>query len=307
MAHLLRISDLDQEAFLNLVGKSVEMSTGNNDHHSLTGRSVGIYFLKTSTRTRTSFIVATTRLGGFPVQFGPGDLQTNTGESMSDTVRVLSGYLDALVIRTAGDPALLDKLASENCLPIINAMTADEHPTQAISDLAMLTRQFGDLRGLRLLYVGEGNNTAASLALAVTRIRGMELLLVTPPGYALPASIQEKAQAQEDRFGGKFSQMHRLPEPSASFDCIYTTRWQTTGTSKSDSAWRECFAPYRVSEHVFETYARGANAVFMHDLPAVRGEDCDSAVLDGVRSIAFEQAKQKLYNAMAVLEWCIRG
>jgi ornithine carbamoyltransferase len=306
--HVLRISDLDQDVFLNLIERSVAFSADPAGHSGiLAGRSVGVYFRKTSTRTRASFIVGTSRLGGCPVALGPHDLQTNTGETISDTVRVLSGYLDALVVRTAGDPAELDIMASTNCIPIVNAMTADEHPTQAISDLAMLKRQFGTLGTLRVLYIGEGNNTAASLALAASRVAGMELVLATPPGYTLAPAIVERTRYLSGRFGGTVSEARFFPEACGSFDCIYTTRWQTTGTTKNDDLWRERFAPYRVSEQVMTTYGKPQGAVFMHDMPAVRGEDCDSAVLDGPQSIALQQAKQKLYTAMAVLEWCVSG
>jgi ornithine carbamoyltransferase len=212
------------------------------------------------------------------VLYGPHDLQTNTGETIGDTVRVLSGYLDALVVRTAAEPEELCTMAELDCMPIVNAMTADEPPTQAISDLAMITRHFGHLRGLRLLYVGEGNNTAASLALAVSRIAGMELTLVTPAGYGLMPSIVAKVRALSGRFGGMVTEEHATSRISPAFDVVYTTRWQTTGTIKSDPRWRKHFAPFRADELLM---ARREGTVFMHDLPAIRGEDCDGAVLEG--------------------------
>ena len=306
--HLLSIADVQQSDFLQLIERSVAFSANHGRAgQRLAGKSVGIYFRKTSTRTRTSFIVATVRLGGFPVVFGPGDLQTNTGESAEDTLRVLSGYLDALVLRTAADPREPQAMAALDRLPIVNAMTSDEHPTQGISDLAMMTRRFGRLSGLRVLYVGEGNNTAASLALAVSRIAGMTLVLLTPERYGLAEPLLARARALSGEFGGRVSELHAIPEPDEPFDVVYTTRWQTTGTEKNDLLWRERFAPFRVSEALMKRFSRESGTVFMHDLPAVRGEDCDSAVLDGPQSIAFEQATQKLYTAMAVLDWCVGG
>jgi len=304
--HLLSISDLTQEDFLDLINRSVLFGRSSNSQaREWHGRNIGIHFRKTSTRTRTSFIVATTRLGGFPVVYGPNDLQTNTGETMGDTVRVLSGYLDALVLRTAGEPEELRAMAQLDCMPIVNAMTVDEHPTQALSDLAMITRHFGQLRGLRLLYLGEGNSTAASLALAVSRIAGMELMLVTPVGYGLMPSIVAKVRAFSGRFGGIVTEEHAMSEISQAFDVVYTTRWQTTGTTKKDPLWRDHFTPFRVDESLMARVGKGEGTVFMHDLPAMRGEDCDGAVLEGPQSIAFQQAQQKLYTAMSVLEWCV--
>jgi ornithine carbamoyltransferase len=305
--HLLSIADLEQADFQQLIRESAGFA---RDSHStaprLARRCIGVYFRKPSTRTRTSFIVGTVRLGGFPVVYGPADLQVSTGESIGDTVRVLSGYLDALVIRSAADAAELRTMAAIDRLPIVNAMTADEHPTQAISDLAMLTRHFGTLEGLRLLYAGEGNNTAASLALAVSRVAGMELVLLTPQGYGLAPAVSRCAAALAQRFGGRIAELHEIPARAEPFDVLYTTRWQTTGTEKHDPIWRERFAPFRVDQAMMGRFGDPSRTVFMHDLPAVRGEDCDTATIDGRRSIAFEQAHQKLYTAMAVLDWCIQ-
>jgi ornithine carbamoyltransferase len=302
--HLLSIAHIDQGDFLDLIERSVAFAARRaRTADRLAQRNIGIWFRKTSTRTRTSFIVATTRLGGFPVVFGPADLQTNTGESTEDTVRVLSEYLDALVVRTAADPRELQAMAALDRLSIVNAMTSDEHPTQAVSDLAMMTRRFGALNGLRVLYVGEGNNTAASLALAVSRIPGMTLALLTPDGYGLTAPLLARALELSREFGGEVSELHEIPPSAGPFDVVYTSRWQTTGTEKNDRVWRERFIPFRVSAALMDQLG-DKNAVFMHDLPAVRGEECDSSVLDGPQSIAFEQATQKLYTAMAVLDWC---
>jgi ornithine carbamoyltransferase len=304
--HLLSIGDLDQAEFTDLIARAVAFASGHGSaRQRLAGRSVGIYFRKPSTRTRTSFAVATVRLGGVPIMYGPADLQTNTGESTEDTVRVLSEYLDALVVRTAANPGELRTMASSGNLPIVNAMTADEHPTQAISDFAMMKRHFGRLEGLRVLYFGEGNNTAAALALAASRIAGIELVLLTPDGYGVEPPILARAAELSGELGGQVSEQHAVTEAEGLFDVLYTTRWQTTGTEKDDLLWRERFAPLRVTTALMQRFGNGPSAVFMHDLPAVRGEDCDSAVLDGPQSIAFAQAAQKLYTAMAVLDWCV--
>ncbi|WKD32118.1 ornithine carbamoyltransferase [Streptomyces xanthophaeus] len=292
-AELYRL--VDRAAAFSALGRAVRA-------RSLTGKVVGIWFNKTSTRTRTAFSAGALRLGAQIVTYGPGDLQLNTGETVADTGRVLSRMLDAVVARTAGDPAELRELAAPGTMSVINAMTADEHPTQAITDLATLKRQFGRTEDLRIVYVGEGNNTAAALALALTRFPGTSLELRTPPGYGLPGDVLRRAAAHAARSGASVSEAHHMDDLPHDADVLYTTRWQTTGTSKPDPGWREVFAPFQVTERLWR---RSPKAVFLHDLPAHRGEEVTAEVLDGPASIAFDQAENKMHGAMAVLEWCL--
>ncbi|MFJ6215520.1 ornithine carbamoyltransferase [Streptomyces sp. NPDC092296] len=268
---------------------------------ALSGAVVGVYFRKTSTRTRTAFSAGTLRLGAGLVAYGPEDLQLNTGETTEDTGRVMSRMLDVLVARTAGDPLEMRAWAAQNRMAVINAMSADEHPTQALTDLTTLAMRFGAVDGLSVLYVGEGNNSAAALALGLSRYRGVRLELRTPPGYGLAEAVLERARKRAAENGSTVSERHDLGELPEDFDVAYTTRWKTTGTSKSDPHWREVFAPFQVSARLME---HSPKALFMHDLPAHRGEEVTAEVLDGSASIAFQQAENKLYSAMAVLEWC---
>ena len=303
--HLLSIADIDQADFIGLVESSAVLGDkGGCQGAPLSGCSVGLDFRKTSTRTRVSFAAAAARLGAAPITIGAGDLQVNTGETPEDTMRVLGSYLSALVVRTAGDPAELRMMAEVNRLSIINAMTSDEHPSQAISDLAMIRRHFGTLSGMKILYVGEGNNTAASLALAVARSEGVTLVLHTPPGYGLNPNIASRAAELSSLYGGLVVERPTPPPLGGGpFDIIYGTRWQTTGTNKPHPGWRDRFSPYKIDSAMMDRLG-APQAVFMHDLPAVRDEDCDGALLDGPRSIAFAQAEQKLFTAMAILAWC---
>jgi ornithine carbamoyltransferase len=185
--HLLSVSDLDSETLLSLVENAVDIAEGRwRRELRLAGHVVGIYFRKPSTRTRTSFIVGAMKLGAQVVAYGPHDLQIVTGESVLDTARVLANYLDALVIRTNESIEEMRQLARQDRMAIVNAMSENEHPTQSLADLAALREHFGRLSGLHLLYVGEGNNSASAIALAVARISGMRLTLVTPEDYGLP-------------------------------------------------------------------------------------------------------------------------
>jgi ornithine carbamoyltransferase len=299
--HLISLDDLPDTAVRDIVDRGAALNRAGVVDTTLTGSVVGIYFRKTSTRTRTAFSSGALRLGAGIIGFGPGDLQLNTGESSEDTGRVMSGMLDALVARTSGDPREMRVWATQDRMAVINAMSADEHPTQALADLTTLMLHFGSVDGLRVLYVGEGNNTAAALALGLSRYRGTQLELRTPPGYGLSQSVHDRAAAWAQASGSTVSEQHDLTGLAQDFDVVYTTRWQTTGTSKPDPDWRDRFAPFQVTPELMDLQRK---AVFMHDLPAHRGEEVAAEVLDGTASIAFPQAENKFYSAMAVLEWC---
>lgn len=300
MRHLISLTDLTDDDLRALVARGAEFAAGAVAK-PLRDEVVGVHFRRTSTRTRTAFTTGALRLGAQTVTFGPGDLQLNTGETTEDTGRVLSGMLDMLVARTAEATAELRSWAAAGPMSVVNAMTAEEHPTQGLTDLTTLHCHFGRVEGLRVLYVGEGNNSAAALALALTRFPGTELELRTPPGYGLAADILATAGEQAACSGAKLSEQHDMAALPAGFDVVYTTRWQTTGTSKPDADWRTVFAPFQVSGALWES---SPAAVFLHDLPAHRGEEVTADVLDGPASLAFTQATHKLHSAMAVLEWC---
>ncbi|WP_315971037.1 ornithine carbamoyltransferase [Streptomyces buecherae] len=301
--HLISTRDLTDADLRALVERGAEFSRGSvRSGDQLAGLVAGIHFLQTSTRTRTSFSSAALRLGAQLVSFGPGDLQTNTGETLEDTAEVLSRMLDLLVVRTAGDPAELRAFARQDRMAVVNAMTADEHPTQAIADLTTMLTHFGRVEGLRVCYVGEGNNSAAALALTLSRYPDVQLELRTPPGYGLDPGTLRQAQHNARASGARVSETHSMASPPQGVDVIYTTRWQTTGTSKPDPGWRDVFAPFQVTTALWD---RSPDAVFLHDLPAHRGEDVTAEVLDGPHSLAFDQSENKMYAAMAVLEWCV--
>ncbi|MBT2510604.1 ornithine carbamoyltransferase [Streptomyces sp. ISL-98] len=302
---MISINDLNDDDLRSIAERGAAFSAGEAGPVApLEGDIVGIYFSKTSTRTRTAFSSGALRLGGRIVGYGPGDLQLNTGETSEDTGRVMSRMLDVLVARTAGDPEELRGWATQERMSVVNAMTADEHPTQALTDLTTMLRHFGRIDGLRILYVGEGNNTASALALALTRFPGVEFELRTPPGYGLADEFVTRATEQAARSGATFRERHDMSGLPSDLDVIYTTRWQTTGSTKPDANWREIFAPFQVTEALWE---HSPKAVFMHDLPAHRGEEVVAEVLDGPASIAFDQAENKMHSAMAVLEWCRGG
>lgn len=299
---LLSITDLSDEDLRQVLSRAVDFA-GNARPSSLplAGDVVGIYFEQTSTRTRTAFSSGALRLGARLIAYGPEDLQTNTGETIADTVSVLSGMLDVLVVRAAAPSSAFDGLNAQSTMSVVNAMNADEHPTQALADLTTLLCHFGRVEGLSVLYVGEGNSTAVALALALTRFRGVEFTLRTPAGYGLAEPVRVLAAEQASRCGATFAEDHHMANLPRGVDVIYTTRWQTTGTAKADPRWQETFAPFQVN---IGLWRESPDAVFMHDLPAHRGQEVTAEVLDGPSSIAFVQATHKLHSAMAALEWC---
>lgn len=302
---LISIDDLTNDELQALVGRGVEYRTGRAGRPApLDGQVAGIYFRMTSTRTRTAFSSGALRLGGRLITYGPDDLQTNTGETSEDTGRVFSRMLDVLVARTGGPSAEMRAWAAQDRMSVVNAMSVEEHPTQALTDLTTLHAHFGRIKGLRILYVGEGNNTAAALALALTRYPAVEFDLRTPPGYGLTDDILRSARAHAARNGARLDERHDMDGPLGPYDVIYTTRWRTTGTSKPDVDWQRIFAPFQVTQELWD---HSPDAVFMHDLPAHRGEEVTAQVLDGPASIAFDQAENKMHSAMAVLEWCRQG
>lgn len=303
--HLLSLSEIGPENLAWLVNRSLEIATHGVSVPPLLGRAIGIYFKRTSTRTRTAFSVAAIKLGATPVAYGPNDLQICTGETIEDTARVLSGYLDALVVRTNESIDEMRAFASQNDMAVINAMSDTEHPTQAIADLVTIKETCGRLQDVGVLYVGEGNNTASALALAVALTPGMRLMLLTPEGYGLSSSVLEKVRGLSRESGSVIEQHHDISSVRDKFDVVYTTRWQTMGDPKSDSNWKEKFKPYSVTQEFMQRFSKDGSTVFMHDLPAVRGDDVVDEVLDGPQSVAFRQARHKLTSAMAVLEWCV--
>jgi ornithine carbamoyltransferase len=301
----LSVRQLSAAELSALVDRSAQIAAVSADIAPvLGGLVVATLFERTSTRTRTAFSVGALRLGAELLTYDVTGLQLQTGETIQDTVRVLGQMIHGVVIRSTRTLAELEHLLVQGGPPIINAMAREEHPTQAICDLATMRCHLGRLEGVSVLYVGEGNNSASALAFALARVPRASLTLYVPPGYGLPEDLLALAQADAGAHGAAIWQVERADELPGNVDVVYTTRWQTTGTSKPNPAWREVFRPYHVDTAFL---SRWPAARFMHDLPAHRGEEVSGAVLDGAASLVWQQAQMKLYSAMAVLEhfWAI--
>ncbi len=305
MKHFISLEDLKPADLSSLVEDALAIAAGQGaTDQPLRGKVGGIYFKGTSTRTRTAFTVGALKLGAQVIAYGPNDLQIVTGESIQDTTRVLSGFLDFLVIRTNASIQEMRALANQNEMSVINAMSDNEHPTQAIADLVTIKEALGHLDEVHVLYLGEGNNSAAALALAVAMTEGMRLTIVTPDGYGLPNRVLESADTLARRSGATVVQQSDVGNLPKNVDVVYTTRWQTMGVPKSDPDWLSKFKPYGVTGNLMARVSKPAGTIFLHDLPAVRGAEVSDEVLDGPQSLAFRQAYHKLTGAMAVLKWC---
>jgi ornithine carbamoyltransferase len=217
---------------------------------------------------------------------------------------VLSQYLDALVVRTNQTLSEMKDFADQGRMSVINAMSENEHPTQAIADLVTIYEAVRRLNDVHVLYIGEGNNTAAALALAISQIPRMRLTIVSPPGYGLPDDLSRKCLNLARRYGSSIELRDSMNNLPTGVDVVYTTRWLTMGVPKGDLNWRENFSAFQITPAVMEMVSKGPDTIFLHDLPAMRGYEVVDEVLDGPQSIAFRQAYHKQSSAMAILEWC---
>jgi ornithine carbamoyltransferase len=250
----------------------------------LAGRSVALVFERPSTRTRISFEVAVGELGGTSIVLRGDELQLSRGESIADTARVLSRYVDAIAIRS-GSHEEVGELAAEAEVPVVNALTPLHHPCQALADLLTLRERFGELAGLRVAYVGDGNNVARSLAIA-GRLAGVEVAVAAPEGYQL-----------EQGHGAKLTDDPRVAASGA--DAIYTDVWVSMGDEEEAERRRADLAPYRVDGDLLAVAKD--SAVVLHCLPAHPGEEIAAEVLYGPRSAVWDQAENRLHTQKALL------
>ena len=270
-----------------LLDRALELKAGRRDGvgaEVLAGRSVALVFEQPSTRTRISFEVGVAELGATPLVLRGEELQLSRGESIGDTARVLSRYVDAIVIRAASHQALTE-LAAAAEVPVINGLTPLHHPCQALADLLTLRERFGDLAGLRLAYVGDGNNVARSLAIAGERV-GIEVVVAAPPGYELT-----------DAHGAKLTEDPRAAAAGA--DAIYTDVWVSMGDEEEAERRRADLTPFRLDADLLA--AAKDSAVVMHCLPAHPGEEITAEVLYGERSAVWDQAENRLHAQKALL------
>lgn len=266
-------------------------------HARLAGRTLGLLFQKASTRTRVSFEVGMNQLGGQALFLPINDIQLSRGESVPDTARVLSRYLDGIVVRTF-DQAIVEEWARESTIPIINGLTDLHHPCQALSDLLTIQEKKKTLKGLRLAYVGDGNNMANSLIEASAKV-GMHISLGCPRGYQPDPAVVERARQDAARTGSRI-ELSEDPEVAVKdADAVYTDVWISMGQEREQARRLKAFSAYQVNERLMKRAK--ANAIVLHCLPAHRGEEITAGVLDGPQSVVFDQAENRLHIQKAIL------
>jgi ornithine carbamoyltransferase len=271
-----------------LLDRAAELKAGRRDgvgREALAGRSVALIFEKPSTRTRISFDVGVAELGAHPVVLRGDELQLSRGESVGDTARVLSRFVDAIVIRS-GSHETVEALAEAAEVPVINGLTPLHHPCQAIADLLTMRERFGDLQGLRLAYVGDGNNVARSLAI-LGELAGLEVVVAAPSGYQL-----------EEGHGAKLTADPRAAATGA--DALYTDVWVSMGDEEEAQRRRADLAPFQLDGDLLSFAKEWASA--LHCLPAHPGEEITAEVLYSERSAVWDQAENRLHAQKALLE-----
>jgi ornithine carbamoyltransferase len=299
---LLRIADLTATQLNALLDVSDEMKNGPTWWtHARNGAAIACLFDKPSTRTRVSFEVAAHRLGMLPIMLRPDELQLGRGEPLADTARVLSSYTAAIVVRTFAQ-ATLEELAAAARVPVVNALTDDHHPCQALADLLTLRRHFGYLEGIRLAYVGDGNNVAHSLMEAGALV-GMHVAIATPRGYEPDHDVTMGALALAAEHGGSIQFGHDPHAAVNDADVVYTDTWVSMGEDAERGRRMTDLRAYQVNDALMRAAAPGA--VFMHCLPAHRGLEVTAEVIDGPSSIVWEQAANRLPTEQATLHTLI--
>jgi ornithine carbamoyltransferase len=270
---------------------------------ALAGKSLAMIFEKSSTRTRVSFEVGMTQLGGHALFLSSRDIQLGRGEPISDTAQVLSRYVDIIMARTFAHQTVLD-LAQYGTVPVINGLTDELHPCQGMTDYFTLREVFGDLRGKKLAYVGDGNNMAHSLMFGGAKV-GMDVAIAAPAGYEPSAKYVELARQDHAVAGTTLTVTHDAREAVAGASAVYTDVWASMGQEAEAEKRRQAFAGWTV-DAVLMQHAR-EDAVFLHCLPAHRGEEVAAEVCDGPQSRIYDEAENRLHVQKAIMLWLLLG
>ncbi|CUQ66226.1 ornithine carbamoyltransferase [Candidatus Nitrospira inopinata] len=272
-------------------------------HRLLSGKTLGLLFQKPSTRTRVSFESGMTQLGGHALVLPTGDSQLSRGESIADTARVLSRYLDGIVIRTF-DHAIVQEWAATSSMSVINGLTDHSHPCQALSDLLTIQERKGRLQGLTLAYVGDGNNVANSLIEAGAKM-GMRVVAGCPAGYQPDQRVIERARVEAETTGAVIEVIEDPLVAVKEADVLYTDVWISMGRERERAKRLKVLTPYRLDGRLLRRAK--PDAIVMHCLPAHRGEEITADVLDGPQSVVIDQAENRLHMQKAILVRLLAG
>ena len=297
---LLRMDNLSKEEILDILNLADQLKYENKhgiEHHLLKGKSLGMIFEKASTRTRVSFEVGMYELGGHPLFLSSKDLQIGRGEPIQDTARVLSRYLDGIMIRTFSQKGV-ETLAEVSSIPIINGLTDDEHPCQVLADLMTIREKKLILEGLKVAYIGDGNNMCNSLLVGCLTL-GMHLSIANPEGYKPPAYYVNKGNELAIKNGVSFFMTESPEEAVKDADVVITDVWASMGQEKEAAERMKAFKDYQVNKELMSLAKE--DAIVLHCLPAHREEEITEEILEAHADTIFEEAENRLHAQKAIL------
>jgi len=307
MKDLLRTQDLSRDDVEMLLSTAAEFAADPlKSRDALAHKSVAIYMTKPSTRTRLASETAVAHLGGTPIFIRGDELQLGRGETIADTARIISGYCSALIVRTFAQ-ADVDELGKHSSIPVINALTDDDHPTQLLADWLTIRETFGkDVSGRKFVYLGDGNNMSHAW-LTMGAIMGAHVVVATPPGsWAPDAKVVAEAQKIAARSGGRIEVLNDPEVAAKDASVLYTDVWMSMGDPESERAEKmSALAPFAVTEKLMSLSA--PDSIFMHCLPAHRGEEVESAVIDGPKSVIWREAFHRRTTIQSILYHASRG
>jgi len=297
---LLDIAAMPRKQIVDLLHLAVSLKKKQRrgtPHRLLRGKTLGLLFQKPSTRTRVSFEAGMHQLGGHALVLPMGDIQLSRGETVSDTARVLSRYLDGIVIRTY-DHSIVEEWAAEASMPVINGLTDHSHPCQALSDLLTIYELKGRLKGLSLAYIGDGNNVATSLIEAGAKM-GMRVVIGCPSGYQPDQRVIDRARVEAHTTSAAIEMVENPLIAVKEADVVYTDVWISMGREREQTRRLRTLAPYQLNKRLLQRAK--PDAIVMHCLPAHRGEEITAEVLDGPQSVVIDQAENRLHMQKAIL------
>ncbi len=297
---LLSVTDLDPNETRGIIRRARQMKA-EGAGEPLRGKSIALLFEKPSLRTRTSFQVGVQQLGGYSVYLGKEDVGLGTREPVADIARVLSGYVDCIVARVCSHQQLIE-LAGYASVPVINALSDWEHPCQILADLLTMDEHLGGVEGRKLAFIGDGNNVARSLCLALPAV-GVGFALAAPEGYNLDGASVELARQRAEPASVEVSALTDPAEAVEGADVVYTDVWASMGQEEEVALRRQVFQGYTVDSSLMSRAKAGA--LFMHDMPAHYGEEVAPGMLEHRQSVAYEQAHNRLHAQKAVLEFAL--
>lgn len=303
----LSVVDASQQELAAILARTRELKSllrrrVTGEVNTLENKMVGILFEKASTRTRTSFEVAVNRLGGQAIYLSSSETQLSRGEPVKDTARILGSYLDCIVARVYAQKSLTE-LSAYSGVPVINALSDLEHPTQAVCDLFTIKEAKGKLEGLKLAYIGDGDNVCNSLLLGAANV-GMHMSVACPIGYEPDQTVLSKAEEISADSGAKLSILQKPEDAAKGADVLYTDVWVSMGQEEERQKRLEAFQGYQINSNLVSV--ANNDAIVMHCLPAHRGLEITDDVIEGQRSVVWRQGENKLYAAASVLEFCCK-